>query len=166
MDSLQHAAQKIHLDTNTTTPSQPTPPPAYTTAAATDFSDDDDTTTSVILNASTQVRGSFNIITTTPLDTPRISALFVALMKGAPNAVAPERIKIQINCGVTIVGDRNVVGTIPVRPRPQATVAVVETQNAAEGEGDKWSPKRKAEEDPSDIPSSKKVEIEVIAPAS
>jgi hypothetical protein len=95
---------------------------------------DEDDTPEITINAATQVRGHGNIISTAQMDSMRIATLLAAILNGkipepgiplqqphtSPSMAAPTpedrtkrvfpRINITVNCGTTVVGDRNIVG--------------------------------------------------------
>ncbi|KAF2656540.1 hypothetical protein K491DRAFT_596702 [Lophiostoma macrostomum CBS 122681] len=90
----------------------------------------------VTVNATTQIRGHANIISTPPVDATRVAGLLYNLMYGGapphpstassastPTLASPQdsvglrtrmsplKINITVNCGATIVGDKNIVGS-------------------------------------------------------
>jgi cytochrome c551/c552 len=99
---------------------------------------EDDDTTEITINAATQIRGNGNIISITQMDSMRIANLIGTMMSGGkmqepevsqPHpqqaqtmtslvCLAPEpktsrqyqKINITVNCGATVIGDRNIVG--------------------------------------------------------
>ena len=95
---------------------------------------DEDDTPEITINAATQVRGHGNIISTAQMDSMRIATLLASILNGkipepgiplqqphtSPSMAAPPpgdrskrvfpRINITVNCGATVVGDRNIVG--------------------------------------------------------
>jgi hypothetical protein len=189
------AVPSTQLPTAPTTPGTP-PPPAYTPNSnipvaqpatnlpydpnpnsnftfnpfAADPEDDseDGDPSSVLINASTQIRGTGNVVAIPLVDAPRISAALFAVLK-AQSAVGVARrgaINVQIHCGVTLVGDRNVVGLTGMGSRTKAaattttTTTTITTATGApqresqkaqkpaedEGEGVVGGTKRKAED--------------------
>lgn len=101
--------------------------------------DSEDETPEVTINAATQIRGNGNIISITQMDSVRIANLVATMLSGSPvpsDPVAPQtppvtlpqvpvtnlstsrakgkrgglNLNITVNCGATIVGDRNIVG--------------------------------------------------------
>ena len=153
MDPL-HATTKT-----TTTPTITSPPPAYSLDAdstgANDTNDTNDTnpaadhddndanpdtdtdpppTTTLHLNASTQIRGSHNLITVNPLGVPRFSALLLTLLRQQPGH-ARTNISLQLNCSVAVVGERNVVGTGLGAVGVRARVAAAQGAQGAQGAG-------------------------------
>jgi hypothetical protein len=94
---------------------------------------DDSEIPDISVNATTQVRGNGNIISMAIMDSGRIANLIAALIYGEqpPSPLAPgqtlpslasrfnpglkplqeyPKFNISVNCGVTIIGDRNIVG--------------------------------------------------------
>jgi hypothetical protein len=92
---------------------------------------DDDDTPEITINAATQVRGNGNIISITQMDSVRIANLIATMLQGpkSPEPPSPQtlpslailasepkpshqypRINITVNCGATVIGDRNIVG--------------------------------------------------------
>jgi cytochrome c551/c552 len=101
---------------------------------------DDDDTPEVTINAATQIRGHGNIISIAQMDSVRIANLITSLLSGekttpdlacpstpptvSASAASPQHtsrtevrgvkkfpnINITVNCGATIIGDRNIVG--------------------------------------------------------
>jgi hypothetical protein len=92
---------------------------------------DDDDTPEITINAATQVRGNGNIISITQMDSVRIANLIATMLQGpkAPEPTSPQtlpslasmtsepkptrqypRVNITVNCGATVIGDRNIVG--------------------------------------------------------
>lgn len=147
----------LHTTTKTTpTTTITSPPPAYSLdandTAANDTNDtnptadhddsgansDTDTnpppTTTLHLNASTQIRGSHNLISVTPLDVPRFSALLLTLLRQQPGH-ARANLSLQLNCSVAVVGERNVVGTGLGAVGVRARVAAVQGAQGVQGAG-------------------------------
>lgn len=147
----------LHTTTKTTTtPTITSPPPAYSldasdtatndindTNPAADHDDNDanpDTdkdpppTTILHLNASTQIRGSHNLISVAPLDVPRFSALFLTLLRQQPGH-ARANLSLQLNCSIAVVGERNVVGTGLGAVGVRARMAAVQGAQGAQGAG-------------------------------
>jgi len=127
-----------------------TAPPPYSSSEADDSSDeddeddtdgDDDTDTpfKLTFNAASHIQGNSNLIPTSPsslADATRFSTLLLAavnqinnrLASGATTAASGGKsarrrglkLDLTINCGVTIIGDRNVVGNFGLRPKAPA----------------------------------------------
>lgn len=92
---------------------------------------EEDDTPEITINAATQVRGHGNIISIAQIDSLRIANLIATILRGdspTPSS-SPEvtttlpslasmtkpsrpypRINITVNCGATVIGDRNIVG--------------------------------------------------------
>ncbi|KAK0252394.1 hypothetical protein LTR91_007880 [Friedmanniomyces endolithicus] len=115
------------------------------------------------INAAHQIQGSNNLVPTSPsilADARNFSALLLAAVQQL-NASAAEggkkgvRVDLTINCGVTVVGDRNVIGNVGLRARGlggagQGSGVVGAAAATAGGEGGGITgagAKRKAEED-------------------
>lgn len=97
-----------------------------------DHGKDFDDTPEVTINAATQIRGNGNIISIAQMDSVRIANMIATMFKGEkesdivtpPQSPEPQiststtagdakqfpRINITVNCGATIIGDRNIVG--------------------------------------------------------
>jgi len=102
------------------------PPPAYTAEdnlidSEDEHEDEDPSPVTLVLNADTKVHGTGNMIATTPLsDATRLSALLLAAVQslnGAKTSAIESgsatpilQVNLTINCGVTVIGDKNVVG--------------------------------------------------------
>ena len=121
---LERAAQGNNEQSDQQIPD--TAPPAYTAEPPedniSDFGDEDDPSPiSLTLNAGTQVEGAGNMIATPPLaDATRLSTLLLAAVQRL-NSVKTEatetgshppvlHVNLTINCGITVNGDRNVIG--------------------------------------------------------
>jgi hypothetical protein len=98
--------------------------------------DKDDDTPEITINAATQVRGNGNIISISQMDSVRIANLIAVMLHGgkAPEPLDPPqpqqaqtlpslaslsfepkprlypKINITVNCGATVIGERNIVG--------------------------------------------------------
>ncbi|KAF1994069.1 hypothetical protein P154DRAFT_527309 [Amniculicola lignicola CBS 123094] len=97
-----------------------------------DVDPDEEEIPEITINAATQIRGHGNIVAIQPMDVRKIAELVVGVLRGempnengstpAPVPTTNEttqrgtigkpwpRINIVVNCGATIVGDRNIVG--------------------------------------------------------
>jgi hypothetical protein len=94
---------------------------------------DGDVTPEITINTATQIRGTGNIVSVAQMDSARIATLITSLLSegSLPDAACPppepvsspstswtelrakpglRRINITVNCGATIIGDRNIVG--------------------------------------------------------
>jgi hypothetical protein len=91
--------------------------------------DDEEEVPEITINAATQVRGNGNIISIAQMDSVRIANLIAVMLKGetaSQSQSEPQtlpslasmtkplrqypRINITVNCGATVIGDRNIVG--------------------------------------------------------
>ncbi|EAT85399.2 hypothetical protein HBH56_039050 [Parastagonospora nodorum] len=93
---------------------------------------DEDDTPEITINAATQVRGHGNIISIAQMDSLRIANLIATILRGDSPSPSPSsspeattlpllasmtkpsrpypRINVTVNCGATVIGDRNIVG--------------------------------------------------------
>jgi hypothetical protein len=135
MDSLMHSCHKIMLERASAEdgehhPQQLSdiPPPAYTAEdnlsdSENEDEDEDPSPVTLVLNADTKVHGTGNMIATPPLaDATRLSALLLAAVQSLnaakTNAIEFEfgssspvlQVNLTINCGITVIGDKNVIG--------------------------------------------------------
>jgi hypothetical protein len=91
-----------------------------------------DCTPEITINAATQIRGTGNIVSIAQMDSARIATLVTTLLNegSLPNVACPpqtpvsspstsrtelrtkacRKLNITVNCGATIIGDRNIVG--------------------------------------------------------
>ncbi len=137
---------------------QPTPdtaPPPYEDDSDSESDDVDSTTQSsplkVTINAAHQIQGNNNLVPTSPTalaDAAKFSTILLHSLNAINNAAGqgaqqrrPVKLDLTINCGITVVGDRNVVGNVGLKQKsPMAVVGAGEAANAVAGA------KRKAEE--------------------
>lgn len=104
-----------------------TPPVHNFLRADEDDEEESQSTTNFVIHAPTTVHGSGNIIAIPPPDVPRLTAAVIATV--SQKMRLPRNFSVQINCGVNIIGDRNIVGSPAIRPlaanqqRPAASVA-------------------------------------------
>lgn len=127
-------------------PAAASPPPPYSPAESDSDMDDDDSDDSdddepivpvkLTINAAHQIRGSNNLIPTSPnalADATRFSTLLLHAVDqiNAANGLSrssqqqqPQRrrkvmlkVDLTINCGITVVGDRNVIGNVGLKPK-------------------------------------------------
>lgn len=127
------------------------PPPPYTTSD-TDSSDTDSDSDSdpdsepmnLTINASHTIHGSNNLVPTSPsalADATKFGTILLNAVTQLNNAAAaqnasnapgqprPLRVNLNIFCGVTVVGDRNVIGNVGLKPKvPGAAMAAREGQ--------------------------------------
>jgi hypothetical protein len=138
MDTITHLTNKIMAESA----HQPVvhqaidtaPPPPYTesNSDSDDDSDDDDEEEpmKLVINANHTVHGSNNLVPTSPstlADATKFSAILLSAVTQLNNAVAAAnaqtgqlhclRVDLTINCGIAVVGDRNVIGNISIKPK-------------------------------------------------
>lgn len=143
MDSITHLSQKVLAERARNasqrqqqfTPST-APPPYSESDSDSDDSDSDDESSPPVkltLNAAHNIQGSGNLVPTsaTPLaDATKFSTLLLHAVNqvnaandkttassDTPTYRRPLRVDLTINCGITVVGDRNVVGNVGVKPK-------------------------------------------------
>ena len=136
---LERAAQGNNEQSDQQLPD--TAPPAYTAEPPednmSDFeAEDDPSPISLTFKAGTQIEGTGNMIATPPLaDATRLSTLLLAAVQRL-NTVKTEatetgsqppvlHVNLTINCGITVNGDRNVIGyktqgVLPTSPKRKA----------------------------------------------
>lgn len=163
------------------TPPESAPPPYTATDEDSESDDDlddmddeeDDSSIPMKLtvNAAHNIQGCNNLVPTSPhplADATKFSTLLLHAVNqiNAANAAAnsdvecsskrrrPLKIELTVNCGITVVGDRNVIG--PVAMKPRDTLASTSSSSAVAGA------KRKADEPPvgEDEPATKKVAVD------
>lgn len=117
---------------------------------------EEEDTPEIIINAATQIRGNGNIISIAQIDSVRIASFLTAILNGQqPTDVASPRegssstpatreimtkqfpkMNITVNCGATIIGDRNIVGPglgdVARQMRNQAVPTQRQGQNQAQ----------------------------------
>ena len=135
------------------------PPPPYSDADS-DAGDYEQTHHKLTINAEHKITGQGNLVTLNPsflADATRFSAILlqtIAKLNSAANAdgdgqARPLCVDLTINCGVTVIGNRNVVGNIGLKPK--APVPMPDGSKAAEvmlgAEGALGGAKRKADDD-------------------
>jgi cytoskeletal protein RodZ len=152
------------------------PPPPYTesTSDTDDDSDDDDEQEpmKLVINANHTVHGSNNLVPTSPsilADATKFSAILLSAVTQLNNAVAAAnaqtgqphclRVDLTINCGIAVVGDRNVIGNIGLKPKaptltPNGFTPPAATDDTVMGaESAVAGAKRKANDDDEDVSS-------------
>ncbi|KAJ8114033.1 hypothetical protein OPT61_g3987 [Boeremia exigua] len=129
-------AYHMVVDPETHTPNMSSP---YDPEMEEEREDSEDETPEITINSATQIRGNGNIISIAQMDSVRIANLIATILSGEPapsetagptpptsppqapvtnlNSTRTERkkkgglnINITVNCGATIIGDRNIVG--------------------------------------------------------
>lgn len=150
MDSITHLTQKILAERarqglhQRHDPIPETAPPPYTASEddlSSDSSDSDDsedeedtTPVKLTINAANSIHGNNNLIPTSssPLsDATKFSALLLHAVNRINASAMPVEhrrrrvnVDLTINCGVTVVGDRNVVGNVGLKPKsPERAIA-------------------------------------------
>lgn len=137
---LFHLQQSTQLDTA---------PPPYTSSECIESSDEadeiDDADDEIdppfklSINNASHIQGNNNLIPTSPsplVDATRFGTLLLAAVNQINNRAASEatvvagggkaarrrglKVDLTINCGITVIGDRNVVGNIGIRPKAPA----------------------------------------------
>jgi hypothetical protein len=170
MDSITHLTNKLtaerarqptapqQQDLHQQDPQPETAPPPYNHLEAipdsdvdSDADDDNDspptpTPVKLTINATHSIHGSNNIVPTSPTplaDAAKFSTLLMHAVNSLNAAAAGRGVKVNltINCGITVVGDKNVVGNVGIRPKMPAQVAKV-----VNGVATVAGAKRKAEE--------------------
>ena len=152
MDSMTQISQKIlaerarHQPQQQHSPPPDTAPPPYAPSDSDDDSDSDNEEDSspsspirLTINAAHSIQGSNNLVPTSPTplaDATKFSTILLHAVNQINNAfVAPDdlksrrsvRVDLTINCGITVIGDRNVIGNVGLKPKAP--------QNAIDGAG-------------------------------
>ncbi|KAJ9647993.1 hypothetical protein H2201_008445 [Coniosporium apollinis] len=171
MESLLHILSKSAADAaaNHQPTATPTlePPPAYTAHA--DFSSDPEEeedecepSTNITINASTNIQGSFNLVALPNNDPARL----VAVVLGALNTSSARTsrrgdVHLNINCGITIVGDRNIVGAPAASLlKPRTVAGTAPRPSMADNVAPAEERKRKADNESDELPEAKRVETD------
>jgi cytoskeletal protein RodZ len=179
MDTITHLTNKIMAERA----HQPVihqaidtaPPPPYTETSDTDEDSDDDDEEEpmkLVINANHTVHGSNNLVPTSPstlADATKFSAILLSAVTQLNNAVAAAnaqtgqlhclRVDLTINCGIAVVGDRNVIGNIGLKPKaptltPNGFTPPAATGDAVMGaESAVAGAKRKANDDDENVSS-------------
>lgn len=153
MDPITHLTQKLQAERarqpfqQQQQAQQQPPPPPY---EGFDSDDDDDEEEAVAadtpsssplkltINAANSIQGCNNLVPTSPTaiaDATRFSAILLQavnqinnLAQNGATAQPPKPLKIDltINCGLTIVGDRNVVGNVGLKPKSPMAIAGIQ----------------------------------------
>ncbi|EME49107.1 hypothetical protein DOTSEDRAFT_104995, partial [Dothistroma septosporum NZE10] len=172
MDSIAHLAHKLLQDRARDSPQQQTlpetAPPPYSesdmdSADDEDEEDDDesdDMPVKLTINAAHRIQGSNNLVPTSSTsltDTTKFTASLLHTVNqinaansrsagGSARALRrPLKIDLAINCGLEIIGDRNVVGAVGVKPRATVGGIIAHTTSAADSAAVAGA-KRKAED--------------------
>ncbi|OQN98836.1 hypothetical protein B0A48_15182 [Cryoendolithus antarcticus] len=158
------------------------PPPPYAASGASasddeaDDSDDDEQPLRLTINAQQAVHGNNNLVPTSPsplADATRLSAMLVTALKQVNESSDKRRVRVDltINCGITVVGDRNVVGGVGLKSKGSSAhgVAAAPAVGAAAMRSNmnmgatagcalqaSAGAKRKAEDEMPDVPEAKR----------
>lgn len=171
MDTLTQLNNKIMAERTRQPPTvhepiDTAPPPPYTNADDSDSDSDsseDEEPMKLIINANNSVHGSNNLVPTsqsTLADATKFSAILLNTIAQLNNAANDQtslsrrlHVDLTINCGITVVGNRNVVGNIGLKPKaptltPNGFTAATDLtfENVVAGA------KRKAEDKVSHVP--------------
>ncbi|TKA72035.1 hypothetical protein B0A55_05739 [Friedmanniomyces simplex] len=145
MDPIQHICNKLNAERARyqQAPSTSEPPPPYTPSDTDSDNDgdddpeaaDEDAFTSsplrLTINAAHQIQGSNNLVPTSPsalADASKFSALLLTAvnqLNAAPDAKRRLKVDLTINCGITVIGDRNVIGNVGLKPKSQLPAQAV-----------------------------------------
>ena len=134
MDAVTQIAQKMAAEcARNLTPVQPPPeadPPPYSPSEDEDNDSDDEEDSHPVqplkltINAAHSIRGTNNLVPTSPAplaDATKFSTLLLHSINQINNAQnisrRPLRVDLTINCGITVIGDRNVIGAVGLRPK-------------------------------------------------
>lgn len=103
------------------------------------------------INAAHSIRGTNNLVPTSPAplaDATKFSTLLLHSINQINNAHATSkralRVDLTINCGITVIGDRNVIGAVGLRPK--GGLSIIEGPVPEARAGAVVGAKRKAEE--------------------
>lgn len=92
-----------------------TPPPRnFFNNADEDDEEEPEPSITFTIHAPTTVHGSNNIIAIPPPDVARLTAAMIGSISQKLNLA--RNINVQINCGVSVIGDKNIVGNPAIRP--------------------------------------------------
>lgn len=145
-------------------PIQTAPPPPYTESESDSDSECDDDESDeepmkLVMNANHSIHGSNNLVPTSPsalADATKFSTILlnaITQLNSVANAqigqARPLRVDLTINCGITVVGNRNVIGNVGLRPKAPTLTRdglVAASVEGAEG-GAVTGAKREAEDD-------------------
>ena len=163
-------------------PEETAPPPPYSPSDADSDSDDEDderdssSPLKLTVNAAHCIRGSNNLVPTSPTplaDATKFSTILLAAIKQLNQAGTSDstlrdtprralKVDLTINCGITIIGDRNVIGNVGLKPK--ASVPVTAGPGDVLGNHSNIGPiaasaKRKAEAELIDEPEAKRAVV-------
>jgi hypothetical protein len=116
-------------------------PPPYTPPTD-DLYDDDEPalpTTNIIIHAPTVIHGSNNVVSVSPIDTTRLAAIILASLNQRNQAALvtgrQTNINFNFNCGMNIVGDKNLVGNVALRNRAVLPAGASQSSTKAAASG-------------------------------
>ncbi|KAK5123079.1 hypothetical protein LTR85_003275 [Meristemomyces frigidus] len=184
MDPIEQLCHKLDAERTYQSPrQQPTPPetapPPYTPSDADSDSDDDDddepdtsSPLKLTINAAHSIQGNNNLVPTSPTalaDATKLSTILLAAVKQLNSAAdnggesKPRRavkVDLTVNCGITVIGDRNVIGNVGLKPKSPSQAmagpgAILGGQTASAVTG----AKRKAEADYVEEPEAKRTAV-------
>ena len=105
------------------------------------------------INAAHSIRGSNNLVPTSPAplaDATKFSTLLLHSINQINNAQVKSRralrVDLTINCGITVIGDRNVIGPVGLKPKGGTSTNVIEGAVPALRANTVVGAKRKADE--------------------
>lgn len=182
MDPISQLCQRLNAErTHQSLRQQPTPPdsapPPYTPSDADsdsdDENDDDEPSSSsplkLTINAAHSIQGNNNLVPTSPTplaDATNFSTILLAAVKQLNNAAANGaeaqvqrslKVELTINCGITVIGDRNVIGNVGLKPRSSGQAAPGAVPDDQASGNAAASAKRKAEDDEVEQPETKRI---------
>ena len=140
MDSLSHMTQKLLAERARNASQQRqqnpedinAPPPPYSESENDSDADEDDdeeepeSPMKLTINATNSIQGSHNLVPTSPTplsDATKFSTLLLHAVKQlnaaaeANKSLGSLKVDLTINCGITVIGDRNVVGNVGLKPK-------------------------------------------------
>jgi hypothetical protein len=157
MASFAHLNNKLMADRmrqQLPSPTDTIAPPPYTASEHDDDVDDDtddEEPLRLTINAQHSIQGNNNLVPTSPTplaDATKFSTILLTALNqinGAAQAGVSQRrlrVDLTINCGINVVGDRNVIGNVGLKPKALAQAGPARPAvNAVVGA------KRRAEED-------------------
>jgi hypothetical protein len=109
-------------------------PPPYTPPPSGFYDDEEEEefapTTNITIHAPISIHGSHNVISGPMMDPTRLAGLLISSLnqKYTVTSSRQSNITIQINCGMNVVGERNIVGNVGLRPRTVLSGATLSMQ--------------------------------------
>ena len=139
MDPITHISQKILAERarqgaqQQRSPPPESAPPPYTPSDSGDDSDEEQedepsSPLKLTINAAHSVQGSNNLVPTSPTplaDATKFSTILLHAINQINSAATVSHLKsrravkvdLTINCGITVIGDRNVIGNVGLKPK-------------------------------------------------